>query len=552
MRMNGLRTRIAPAAVAVVAIVTGGWLLQRNIEQERSLHAQARMFEEALRHVTERFVDAVDPQALGEGAVAKLVESLGDPHSAFMRPADFEALRVRTQGEYAGIGAEVGRRGEWITVIAPLPESPAERAGLQAGDRILAIDGASTRGWTQEQARDRLRGPRDTPVALRIGRGGAAQPLEVSIVRREIRLRAVPSAFLMENGIGYVELSAFSPAATRELQAALDRLREDGVRGVILDLRRNPGGLLDQGIAVADLFLSRGLLIAETRSRVAGQSQRAFATGRDRYPELPLVVLVGPASASAAEIVAGALQDHDRALVVGRASYGKGLVQTLHPLPGDNWLKLSTARWYTPAGRSIQRPLAAGGMEPEADVHAELYEEDGLPQPAERPAYRTAGGRVVYGGGGIHPDLVVRPDTLTTTERAFATELFQEHLASYLAARLEFAVRHVREQPALRPGFPVTAALRAAFHDALVEAGIPVDREEYDAAARWIELELGSEITYSRWGEQERRRRQNAADAQVRAAAGLLARAATQASLFELAQPAVEARAAAAPGLAPG
>jgi carboxyl-terminal processing protease len=246
------------------------------------------------------------------------------------------------------------------------------------------------------------------------------------------------------------------------------------------------------------------------------------------YPDMPLVVMVGPGSASASEILAGALQDHDRALVVGRTTFGKGSVQTLYPLPNSNWLKMTTARWYTPSGRSIQRPFG-----PEHPVA--VGDDDVAPDTVtERPEYRTMAGRIVYGGGGIRPDLIVMPDTFSHEERPFAQEMGQQ-LTNYVNARLTYAVQFVRENPNLRPGFPVTSAMLNDFYDTLIASGVQVERGVYDAAARWVSIELGDEITFSRWGEEERRKRRNSIDPQVTTAVSLLSRADTPAALFSLA-----------------
>jgi carboxyl-terminal processing protease len=533
------RSIVVPLAVALIALVTGGWFLQRGVSSERSVYAQARLFEEVMRHISERFVDAKDPSELYEMAVEGLINELGDPHTTFMRPRDYEQLRISTQGEYGGIGAQIGRRGEWVTIIAPLPETPAERAGLRAGDQIIEIDGESTRGWSEDQAVSRLRGPKGEAVDIRVARPGADQPIAVRIVRAEIHLRAVPSAYMVEPGIGYLDLAQFNETATQELQVAIDQLRGEGARGLIIDLRRNPGGLLEQGLTISNMFLNRGQLIAETKSRLSNQNHRSTASGRDAYPELPIVVLVGPGSASASEIVAGALQDHDRALVVGRTTFGKGSVQTLYPLANNNWLKITTARWYTPSGRSIQRPF-------DAELHPMEAAEDTAIEAdtTARPEYRTASGRTVYGGGGIRPDLIVQPDTFTLEERPFAQEMLQRQLGNYINAKLSYAVRFVDQNPNLRPGFEVTPRMIDEFYDELTRAGVEVDRAVYDAAFRWVAMELGDEITYSKWGEQERRRRVNSIDPQIRTAVELLRASNTPQALFGAAEQ-IEARRAA-------
>ncbi|HEX2165718.1 MAG TPA: S41 family peptidase [Longimicrobiales bacterium] len=528
MKIN--RTVMAPVLVAVTAMATGGWFLQRGMGQEQNVYANARLFEDVLQFVAESFVDEKEPAQLYRMAVDGMLEELGDPHTSLMLAEDYENLRLQTQGEYGGIGVSIDRRGGWITVISPLPGTPGERAGLQAGDQIIEVDGESTRDWDTDLAVSKLRGPEGEPVDILIARGGVGEPIPIRIVREEIHLQAVPSAYMLDGNVGYVELTSFSESSTRELRDAIAELRSNGARGMILDLRGNPGGLLDQGVMVADLFLDRGETVVETKGRAENQNQRAVARTADQFPDLPVVVLVGPQSASASEIVAGALQDHDRALVLGRTTYGKGSVQSLYPLENNNWLKITTARWYTPSGRSIQKPYGIDAHLVEDDI-GEAAPED----TTERPEYETDSGRTVYGGGGIHPDVVLPPDTTTLEERRFV-QAMQQHFSDYIAARLNFAVTYLRENPGLQPGFEVTPAMLDRFYTTIVDGGVEVDRELYDNASRWLANDLGVEITLSKWGQEAARRRTNAGDPQVKAAADMLRRATTPESLFALAQ----------------
>jgi carboxyl-terminal processing protease len=522
------RTLMAPVLVAGVAMATGGWFLQRGIGEERNIYANARLFEDVLRFVSENFVDAKQPGELYQMAIEGMLGELGDPHTALMPARDYERLRMQTQGEYGGIGIQIDRRGGWITVIAPLPGTPGARAGLQTGDQIVEVNGESTRDWDTDMAVSQLRGPRGSKVRISIARPGVDQPIPLEITREEIQINAVPSAYMMEGNIGYVEMVSFAETSTAELRDAIQRLRSAGATGVILDLRRNPGGLLEQGATVADLFLNRGQVIVETKGRAQNQNHRMVARTADQFPGLPIVVLVEPSSASASEIVAGALQDHDRALVLGRTTYGKGSVQTLYPLSGQNWLKITTARWYTPVGRSIQKPYGI-------DAHpVELDDGAAVQDTMARPEYQTDGGRTVFGGGGIHPDLVVAPDTLTLTERAYRQAIIR-HVTEFRAAQTAMAVSIIRANPQLQPGFVVTPAMRELYFRELQRRGVVEERAVFDAAQRIVDQEIGREVTYSKWGEQAATQRLNAEDAQVRAAAGLLRRANSPQSLFTLA-----------------
>jgi carboxyl-terminal processing protease len=327
---------------------------------------------------------------------------------------DFEEFRISAFGDYGGIGAQIAVQEGFVTVVAALPHTPAERAGLRPGDRIVTIDGCATAGWTSEQAVGALRGPKASPVSLSITHLGSPEPVEYRIVRDEIRLQSVPYAFMLDESTGYARLTAFNETTTQELQAALADLRSQGMSRFVLDLRGNPGGLLDQGAAVTDLFLPQGQAIVETRYRDPRENETYRATaGVIGAGELPMIVLIDEYSASAAEIVAGALQDHDRALVLGAPSFGKGSTQQLFRLTGGNFLKITTGLWYTPSGRSIQKTASAGTKRSEASRSAAAD---------TATIYRSDTGRTMRGGGGIAPDRLAAPDTITLAERAFLTQ----------------------------------------------------------------------------------------------------------------------------------
>lgn len=547
------RTILAPVTVALFALATGGWLLQRGVEPGRNVYANARIFNEVMRYVSEGFVDAKDDSELYRMAIDGLLQELGDPHTSFMPAEEYEELRIATQGEYGGVGISILARRGWISVITLLPGQPGERAGLRPGDQIIEVDGVSTRDWTTDRAVAVLRGPKGEPVDLKIARIGVTEPIPIRVVRDEIHLEAVPTAYMMDDEIGYVELTGFSESSTDELKAAVTRLRSEGATGIVVDMRSNSGGLLDQGVAVSDLFLDRGELVVETKGRRSDQNHSLATANPDAFPGLPVVLLVSGRSASATEIVAGALQDHDRALVLGRVTYGKGSVQTVLRLPDNNWLKLTTARWYTPSGRSIQRPFGTDlpieqMMDSDVDLDGtSMTEADSV----DRPEYRTDEGRIVYGGGGIHPDLVVPPDTLTLEERGLV-QLARRNPTKYRDAVWSFALQYNKDHPELEPGFEVTPQMLDEFYIALQEAGLGVEREIYDDGRRWVELQVGQEITYSRWGVSETRKRDNTTDAQVRVAAELLRQANDPQSLFAAAS-AYEAKLkTASAGAAPG
>ncbi|MGH7481594.1 MAG: S41 family peptidase [Longimicrobiales bacterium] len=531
------RSILAPLFVAVVGLTTGGWFLQRGASPQQNVYLQARLFEEVMQRVSTQFVEEKDPGDLYRMAIDGLLEELGDPHTAFLTPEDYEQLHLQTSGEYGGVGMQIDVRDGWVTVIAPLPNTPADRAGLRAGDRIIEIDDVTTEGWTTDRAVSVLRGRPGEPVRMEVARYGVDEPIPFRIVREEIHVKSVPSAYMIEDDLGYIELITFATTSTDELRAAIAELQGQGMRGVILDLRRNPGGLLDQGVSVTDLFLDEGAEVVETRSRAVGFSQTFRAENRDFYPELPMVVLVGPSSASASEILAGALQDHDRALVLGRTTYGKGSVQTLYELSGGNYLKLTTGKWYTPSGRSIQKPFDES--EQRDLLVTDSVDESGEERTAETTPdslqYRTDAGRIVYGGGGIHPDLVVRGDTTTLQERALFDAL-ESYGSEFYDALYGFSIEWETSNPELRPGFPVTDAMMDAFHQHLQAREIDVPRAIFDGAEEMLGERIAQEITRAKWGDVELRKRINADDRQVRAAIEVLRAASTPLSVFQVAQ----------------
>ena len=379
------RTVIAPALVAGVALVSGGWLLQREASGEQSVYRRAAIFDEVLRYVQARYVDEHSESDLYQKAIEGMLQELGDPHTVFMTADEYAQLHLQTSGEYGGLGIQIAPREGWITAVSVLPGTPAERAGIRIGDQLLEIDGRDAHGWTDDDAVKLLRGPVGTPIRLKVRRVGVDQPMSFTINREEIHVRSVPYAYMAAPGVGYVDLTIFSQSSTQELKAAIDSLRGAGARKLVLDLRGNPGGLLDQGVAISDLFLRRGQAIVETRSRNPMESETFRASSDDAY-DLPMVVLVDPYSASAAEIVAGALQDHGRAVILGTQTFGKGSVQTVIDIDGCGpkpcGLKLTVARYYTPNGRSIQ----GQGITPDIVVDATAPPPD--PDEADLPRER--------------------------------------------------------------------------------------------------------------------------------------------------------------------
>ncbi|WNG34563.1 S41 family peptidase [Archangium minus] len=320
-----------------------------------STYEQLEVFARVLSYVQNNYVEPVDDKRLMQGAIKGMLETL-DPHTVFMPPEVFKEMKIDTSGEFGGLGIEVARKGEGIVVVAPIDDTPAARAGIRAGDELVAIDGESLQGLGLSDVLQRMRGPAGKRVLLTIMREGFKAPRELAIIRDHVRIIPVEGA--LYGGLAHLKVKNFQDRTSLYLRKELDRLREQNggkpLRGVVLDLRNNPGGLLDQAVAVSDLWLPGNLPIVSTRGRNGANATEERSKDRDTEPEYPLVVLVNAGSASASEIVAGALQDYGRATILGTQTFGKGSVQTVIELEDGSGLKLTIARYYTPKGRSIQ------------------------------------------------------------------------------------------------------------------------------------------------------------------------------------------------------
>ena len=533
------RTVVAPALVAGVALVSGGWLLQQGVSGDQSVFQRARIFDEVLQYVESRYVEPHSSSDLYQKAVEGMLRELGDPHTTFMTADEYAQLHLQTSGEYGGLGIQISTRDDYVTAVGVLPGTPAERAGIRVGDALLQINGQDAKGWTDDEAVKVLRGPRGTPVTLKVRRVGVDEPMDFRIVREEIHVQSVPYAYMVAPGIGYVNLTVFAETSTDEIRAALARLKGEGMRSLVLDLRSNPGGLLDQGVSVSDLFLPAGEEIVETRSRNPGESETYSATTPENYGDLPVVVLVDGYSASAAEIVAGALQDHDRALVLGQTTYGKGSVQSLFRLSGGNFLKMTTGKWYTPVGRSIQKDLKDAEEGARAAAADQTVGPDGQPRPApadttKKQPYRTDSGRTVFGGGGIVPDVIV-VDTPTTAEREFVRAVGNKAVA-FNNVLFRYAVEYERRTPNLQRDFPVTPQMRAELLQRMRQAGVELTPEQWAGGQRIVDARLVDEIAQSKFGAVVAAQRNDVNDVMLQEAIRMLRASPNQAALFRAAE----------------
>lgn len=531
------------ALVALISFFSGGWLLQRGVASDGNVYQQARLFDDVLGHVNTYFVDSIGETDLYQKATRGMLEQLMDPYSVLLTGEDYKALTEQTSGNYAGLGIQIDVRDGWITVVAPLPETPAERAGIETGDQIIEVDGKSTEGWKNDQAVKALRGEAGSKIVITVRRSGIPEPIKYRLTRAQIHMKSVPAGTMFPGGVGYISLNPVSETSAEELRQEIAGMKTRGMKSLIMDLRGNPGGLLDQGVKVADLFLDNRQEIVSTRGRARGSTKEFFDEARQAWPDLPIVVLVNDGTASAAEIIAGALQDHDRAVVVGAPTFGKGLVQTLFPLGDGVALKLTTARWFTPSGRTIQR--IAKDEEDQATQAAQAIVSDtvlGAPDKEstdsalkERPIFHTDAGRVVRGGGGIVPDLVIRPDTLTGGEREFAKAL-GNGLPQYRDALTTIALEAKKANSIKSEAFTVTPAMRQQVFTRLRAKDVKITSEVFNGAGALIDEQLGDEITRYVFGRPAEFRRRAARDPQMQTAMGLLRKAQTPKQLLGLAQ----------------
>lgn len=480
-----MRSRaIIVSSVLGVALVSGGWLIDHGLRGQKTVAARARLLDQVMSHVRASYVDSLDDAALYKKALDGMLYELHDPHTVFLTADRLARLTERTTGHYAGIGIQIDVRDGWIVVVTPLPGSPAEAAGIQTGDRIVEIAGKTTKGWTQEEASAQIRGAPGTPVQIAVERAGSATRIPFTLKRQEITVRSVPRAMVMRDSVGYLSLTSFSRTSVAELAKAVDSLRMAGALSLIIDMRGNPGGLLDQGVGITDLFLNKGQTIVETRGRSVSATQKFLDEEVQRWPDLPIVVLVNGGSASASEIVAGALQDHDRALVVGQTTYGKGSAQSVFRMNSGGALKLTTALWYTPVGRSINKPVG-GDRDDE--------EEESQPAIADRPKFRTDEGRTVYGGGGITPD-VIAGDTAVPADVQRLQDALGRKVPQFRDALADYGISMRGTGRVTSREFVVTSEMRDALWQRMVARGITMDRAIYDMSAPVVDRLLGSEI----------------------------------------------------------
>lgn len=470
-------------------------------------------FTEALDVIQKTYVDKVGPDKLVFSAVKGMLRAL-DPHSSFFDPKEFMRLREDQHSKYFGLGIRVRPllrdHGRHVIVDPPAIGTPAQRKGLRAGDVITRIEDEPIDDWTSDDVVSHLKGPKGTTVNITIERPGVREPLQFTIERDEIPLVTVPYAFEIKPGIGYISIDRFSESTSRELNDKLKMLKSDDLSGLILDLRNNPGGLLNQAIEVADYFLPRGELVVSTKGRAEG-SAKAYRAPNNEKIKVPLVVLINKHSASASEIVAGALQDHDRALIVGETSFGKGLVQSIFNLDDDTGMALTTAKYYTPSGRLIQRDYSGSNLE----YLMNTEDAASTNNIGNREIRETDKGRRVYGGGGITPDVIETARDLNRFEALLASkDVFFQYArrltSGEVPAARSFQMPTYNETSATDgkplkplPNLEITDSILEDFKKYLAERRVEFSEEDILKNVDFVKRRMLQEVYTSTFGLQE-------------------------------------------------
>ena len=500
-------------ACGCVGMLFGQRLNTTSTGSDSDLRDSVRSFTQIYEVVQQNYAEPVNPdKAIYNGAIPGMLRVL-DPHSNFFDPKSYSALREEQRGKYYGVGMQVGPRNNKVIVIAPFTGAPAYRAGIRPGDVIIAVDGKATDNMSTSDVAELLKGPKGTTVKITVLREGTEKPIDFSVVRDEIPRYSVDVHFMIRPGIGYIHVSGFQETTEHEVSQALEQLQAQGeMKGLILDLRQNPGGLLSEGVGVADKFLKKGQVIVSHHGRSSPEKVYRAAHGNGGK-EYPLVVLVNRGTASAAEIVAGAIQDHDRGLIVGETTFGKGLVQTVYPLSENTGLALTTAKYYTPSGRLIQREYTGVSL---YDYYYNNREDnsDGTPPTPSREVKMTDSGRTVYGGGGINPDIVIP----SLKGNKFQDTLLQKY--AFFNFSKHYVINHKVAQ-----SFQVDDAVIQEFRKFLDSQQIQFTEADLAENNEWVRSNIKAELFVNEFGQQEGLKVHTETDPVVQKALDLLPKA---------------------------
>jgi carboxyl-terminal processing protease len=514
---------LAFGALVIVGSAVAGGVFGRNVvASEERITDHYKTFTTALSTIEARYFDEVKSDQLVYGAISGMLQTL-DPHSSFMDPKQYAQLRERQEGKYYGLGITIQVIDGDITVMALFEGSPAYKEGIRRGDIIAKIKGEDAKGWTSDQAVRQLRGPKGTTVQVSLKRAGFDQLITLDVPRDEITIPTIRAAFMVDEQTGYIRMQDFAENTDRDLGRALEELTSKGMKRLLLDIRDNPGGPLDQAIRVSNRFLPRGDMIVYTRGRVSNSAQDYRATEDGDYVKLPVIVMVNRNSASASEIVSGALQDHDRALVVGETTFGKALVQSIYRVSQNAGLALTTARYYTPSGRLIQRPWDGTFDE----YLSYSYRDQNADRPHdEKDLKRTDAGRPVYSGGGIDPDRRLDGPVEGFNPSKFGRSLWARQVFGSFAQRFSAAGdtrpgAGGKDRKYVTPDFVVDDAMVAEFKTFATNMGVRMDDAAFESDLAFIKAMIRYDIDLALFGVAQARKHLFASDPQAQFALGL-------------------------------
>ena len=462
-------------------------------------------FNEIVKYVSTFYVDNVQWNNAMRGAIDGFLSKL-DPHTVYISSQDAKLNEENFEGKYEGIGIHFDVIDNYLTVITPIPGSPSDKLGLLPGDRIISINGESAIGISSSEVPKKLKGPKGTSVDITVVREGLSEPLKFTIVRDNIPIFTINTSFMTEDSTAYISLGRFAKITEDEMTETLEKLDNMGMKRLLLDLRWNAGGFLDQAVKISALFIKGHKKIVYTEGRLSDFDEEFFTDTFNHSPtyDIPLILLINNASASASEIVAGAIQDYDRGLIVGTTSFGKGLVQREFPLNDESRLRLTISKYYTPSGRLIQRPYKGQEIEQYYSSAGDSVHEDSPPDTsAQKPTYHTSAGRVVYGGGGITPDIVVQyvsgDNTPALTQKFYQKRLFFEVAAGY--AHNHYTLKESFKN--FLDSFEVPNALLAELKNLAAKKDIEFRDSDFQKNRFYFKTRLKAEIARSIWGNEK-------------------------------------------------
>ncbi len=495
---------ILPLILLILLIgVTAGMLIQSALSDDK-VSEQVKKYGEVLSITSRYYVDNIDTQKLTESAIKGMLEAL-DPHSVYISSDQLKRVNEEFQGSFEGIGVEFDVINDTLTIVSPIVGGPSEKLGILAGDKIVKIDGQSCIKISREDVPKKLRGPKGTVVKVSIIRFGNPELIEFEITRDKIPLYSVDASFMLDKNLGYVKVSRFSATTYDEFSQALGKLKNQGMYKLILDLRSNPGGYLDQAFKMANEFLPAGKKIVYTKSRIK-EFEEVYNSngGTNQYSNIPLIILVNEGSASASEIVSGAIQDWDRGIIVGETTFGKGLVQRQFDLNDGSAFRVTTARYYTPSGRLIQKPYEGGKYKNPFmydTLEGENFEHTLDKKDTAKPIFKTFGGRTVYGGGGISPDYFVKLDTLTRyTVQLRRLNLIYEYTEKYMKNNRSGIESRYKNYLEFNKDFNITDNML----DELVELGkskkVDFVKESFEKDKDFLRTSIKAQIARDIWG----------------------------------------------------